>query len=136
MLNFLSEHWLLTGIASFVAACSIIALHDIVQKKHTILHNFPIVGHLRYFLEMIGPELRQYWVANDKEEMPFNRDERKWIYASAKEANNNFGFGSTEQMYGVGYPIVKHAAFPFPDHHAFHIGGDPSAVRAIVWRVW
>jgi glutamate synthase (ferredoxin) len=131
MLEILLEHWLLTAIGVLVLGCLAIALYDISQKKHTILHNFPLVGHLRYFLEMIGPELRQYWVANDKEEMPFNRDERSWIYASAKGENNTFGFGSTEQMYGVGYPIVKHAAFPFPDHQAFHIGGDPSAVPCL-----
>ena len=131
MLKLVVEHWMLTGIAVFVAGCAIIALYDITQKKHTILHNFPVVGHLRYFLETIGPELRQYWVANDKEEMPFNRDERSWIYASSKGANNTFGFGSTEQMYGAGYPIVKHAAFPFPENQAVHIGGDPSAVPCL-----
>ena len=53
-------------------ALALIALYDIVQKKHTILHNFPIVGHIRYMLESIGPELRQYIVANNREELPFN----------------------------------------------------------------
>ena len=68
----------------------IILLHDVFQRKHTILRIFPIVGHLRYLLEKIGPELRQYWVANDKEEMPFTRSERSWIYATSKKENNNF----------------------------------------------
>jgi len=52
----------------------IVAIRDIfVQQAHTISHNFPIVGHLRYWLESIGPEMRQYFVANNREELPFNR---------------------------------------------------------------
>jgi len=99
------------GIFSFLL---FVFFRDILQKKHTIQHNFPVVGHLRYFLEMIGPELRQYWVAHDKEEKPFDRTERSWIYATAKGQNNNFGFGTTELQYEPGYPIIKHKAFPFP----------------------
>ena len=74
-------------IYSIIGLISIIFLYDIIQKSHTILHNFPIVGHLRYLLERIGPELRQYWVAADKEELPFSRSERSWVYATAKKQN-------------------------------------------------
>ncbi len=73
----------------------IIFLYDIFQRKHTILRIFPVVGHLRYLLENIGPELRKYWVANDKEEMPFTRSEWSWVYATSKKQNNNFGLGSS-----------------------------------------
>ena len=72
-----------------------VLIYDLVQKEHSILRNFPIVGHLRYFAESIGPELRQYWVTNDKEEMPFNRAERSWIYATSKKEKSTFGFGTT-----------------------------------------
>ena len=65
--------------------------YDIMQKKHAILHNFPIIGHFRYWLEAIGPELRQYIVTNNDEERPFNRDQRRWVYASSKQQNNYFG---------------------------------------------
>ena len=51
----------------------IIFLYDISQSKHAILRNFPVLGHLRYLMEKIGPKLRQYWVANDKEEMALGR---------------------------------------------------------------
>jgi len=95
----------------------LVFIHDMVQKKHAILRNFPVVGHLRYLLEKIGPELRQYWVANDKEEMPFTRAERSWVYATSKKQNNNFGFGSSELMYDTGYPILKHSAFPTRDKY-------------------
>lgn len=78
-----------------------------------ILRNFPILGHIRYFLIEIGPELRQYIVANNREEAPFNREEREWIYRSSKGENNYFGFGTDDQIYGIGYPIIKHAVFPF-----------------------
>ncbi len=98
----------------------LVFIHDMVQKKHAILRNFPVVGHLRYLLEKIGPELRQYWVANDKEEMPFTRAERSWVYATSKKQNNNFGFGSSELMYDIGYPILKHSAFPTRDKYDAH----------------
>ena len=75
------------------------------------------MGHLRYFLESIGPELRQYWVANDKEEQPFTRAERSWVYATSKKQNSNFGFGTTEQLYETGYPILKHVTFPAPEKY-------------------
>ena len=109
----------------------LVALKDIRQKKRTIQHNFPIVGRLRYMLEVIGPELRQYWVANDKEEMPFNRAERRWVYATAKGQNSNFGFGTTEQLYEGGYPIIKHAVFPFPESKATVINDDPSSIPSL-----
>lgn len=67
-----------------LAVILIIAALDVFQKKHTIKHNFPVVGHLRYMLEKIGPELRQYIVANNREELPFNRSQRSWVYASSK----------------------------------------------------
>ncbi|MAK35834.1 MAG: FMN-binding glutamate synthase family protein [Flavobacteriaceae bacterium] len=94
-------------------ALALIALYDIVQKKHTILHNFPIVGHIRYMLESIGPELRQYIVANNREELPFNRIERGWIYASAKNENNYEGFGTDRDIYEPNYIFVKNALMPF-----------------------
>lgn len=64
----------------------LIAVYDIViNKKHTILHNFRVVGHLDYSLENIGPEFRQYIVAGNREELPFNCIERGWVYASSKK---------------------------------------------------
>ena len=90
-------------------------IHDRYISKDNILRNFPIVGHLRYLLIEIGPELRQYIVAGNREESPFNREEREWIYNSAQGKNNLFGFGTDDELYGVGYPIIKHATFPYGD---------------------
>ena len=95
--------WVLTFLV-------LVALRDIFfQKSHTISHNFPIVGHLRYWLESIGPEMRQYFVANNREELPFNRIERGWIYASAKKENNYEGFGTDRDIYAHQHIFVKNA---------------------------
>ncbi|WP_299781466.1 FMN-binding glutamate synthase family protein [uncultured Formosa sp.] len=92
----------------------IIAIRDIfIQKSHTISHNFPIVGHLRYLLESIGPEMRQYFVANNREELPFNRIERGWIYASAKKENNYEGFGTDRNIYDIQHMFINNAMLPF-----------------------
>jgi glutamate synthase domain-containing protein 2 len=94
----------------------LIAIRDILQKDHTIKHNFPIIGHFRYFLESFGPELRQYIVANNREELPFNRRQRSWIYASAKKENNFQGFGTDQDIHQVGYVFIKHAMLPKVAH--------------------
>ncbi|WP_053991252.1 FMN-binding glutamate synthase family protein [Mangrovimonas sp. TPBH4] len=92
----------------------LVAIRDIfIQKKHTISHNFPIVGHLRYLLESIGPEMRQYFVANNREELPFNRIERSWIYASAKKENNYEGFGTDRDIYAHQHIFINNAMIPF-----------------------
>ena len=93
---------------------ALVAFHDIfINKRHTILHNFPIVGHIRYWLESIGPELRQYIVANNREELPFNRSQRSWIYASAKRQNNYEGFGTDQDIHAPGHIFINPAMLPY-----------------------
>ncbi|GJM29723.1 MAG: FMN-binding glutamate synthase family protein [Cyclobacteriaceae bacterium] len=96
-----------------------IFIRDIFNKEHTIKHNFPIVGHLRYLLESIGPELRQYIVANNREELPFNRRQRSWIYASAKSENNYQGFGTDQDQNEPGFVFVNPTMIPYsiPENH-------------------
>ena len=97
-----------------IIALALAAIRDVFfQSKHTISHNFPIVGHLRYWLESIGPEMRQYFVANNREELPFNRIERSWIYASAKKENNYEGFGTDRDIYAHQHIFINNAMFPF-----------------------
>ena len=101
----------------------IVIIRDIFfNKKHAITHNFPLVGHFRYWLESIGPELRQYIVANNREELPFNRVERSWVYASSKNANNYKGFGTDMDIHEPQYIFIKNAMFPFKveKKHANH----------------
>ena len=90
-----------------------LAAYDVFQRKHAILRNFPVIGHLRYWFEAVGPELRQYIVTSNNEERPFSRDQRRWVYASSKKQNNYFGFGSDNDMEtSPSYLIVRHSAFP------------------------
>lgn len=97
-----------------IIALLIVAIRDIFfQRKHTISHNFPILGHLRYLLESIGPEMRQYFVANNREELPFNRIERSWIYASAKKENNYEGFGTDRDIYAYQHIFINNAMIPY-----------------------
>ena len=132
IISFSSNHPFYTTLIIIGIFLVGVAINDIfIQKKHTINHNFPVVGHIRYWLETIGPELRQYIVSSDKEESPFNRSERRWIYASSKRANNYFGFGTTEQLYEPGYPIIKNSAFPLPDKQAQYLNDDPSAIPCL-----
>ena len=91
----------------------IIAIRDVFQKKHTVSHNFPIIGHFRYILEKIGPELRQYLVAYNREELPFNRIERGWIYASAKKENNYEGFGTDRDIFAYQHMFITNAMMPY-----------------------
>ena len=85
----------IVGVMTFLIVWILI---DIGQRQHAIIHNFPIVGHFRYWLESIGPELRQYIVTSNNEERPFSRDQRSWIYASSKKQNNYFGFGTDNDL--------------------------------------
>jgi glutamate synthase domain-containing protein 2 len=90
-----------------------LAARDLVQRRHAILRNYPVVGHLRFLLESIGPELRQYIVTDNDQERPFSRDQRRWVYTSAKSTDRYFGFGTDNDLERVhNYVIVKHAAFP------------------------
>jgi glutamate synthase (ferredoxin) len=91
----------------------LLGLRDLLQRKHAILRNFPIIGHLRYLLEAIGPELRQYIVTSNDEERPFSRDQRRWVYASSKKENNYFGFGTDNDLERTSnHLIIQHSAFP------------------------
>jgi glutamate synthase (ferredoxin) len=89
-----------------------VATYDVTQRKHAILRNFPLIGHLRFQLERFGPELRQYIVTSNDEERPFSRDQRRWVYASSKLENNYFGFGTDNDIeHLAGYPVIKHRTF-------------------------
>ena len=104
-----------------VTALAGVAAHDLLQRRHAILRNFPVLGHARFWLESIGPELRQYIVAGNDEERPFSRDQRRWVYASAKLENNYFGFGTDNDLeHTDGNVIVHHRTFgrSVPTHGA------------------
>jgi glutamate synthase domain-containing protein 2 len=114
---------LLTWLAGFaIAALVAAAVYDLVQRKHTIARNFPVVGRFRTLFQELGPLLRQYWFAGDLEERPYDRVTRSWVYASAAGANNNVGFGSQVDHRAPGrihfvsslYPTLAEPAAPLP----------------------
>ena len=86
-------------------------VQDVTQKKHTILRNFPVIGRLRYLFERQGEYFRQYFFANDREEMPFNRAVRSWVYRLAKNEGGIIGFGSTNNLSEPGNILFVSAPF-------------------------
>lgn len=113
-------------LAIIAASIGALVCFDLVQRRHAILRNFPIIGHFRYLLESVGPELRQYIVTNNNEERPFSRDQRRWVYASSKLQNNYFGFGSSNELESSpNYHIIKHSTFPLRSPHTGNADFDP-----------
>src|SRR5829696_6607308 len=87
-------------------------VRDITQKKHSVLRNYPIVGRFRYFFEEMGEYFRQYFFAGDRDEMPFNRATRGWVYRLAKNEGGTIGFGSTYDLHLPGALIFVNHPFP------------------------
>src|SRR5690349_24399296 len=126
------------ALAAFLV---IIFIQDITQKKHTVLRNYPVIGHLRYLLEKQGEYFRQYFFLNDREELPFNRATRGWVYRLAKAEAGVIGFGSTNNTNEPGsilfvnhpYPVLEEDRLPTPP---LTIGGGfckhPFTARSIV----
>ncbi|MEZ5060490.1 MAG: FMN-binding glutamate synthase family protein [Solirubrobacterales bacterium] len=118
------------GMAA-AAALGGLAGYDVLQRRRSVLRNFPVVGHFRYLLEAFGPELRQYIVTSNNEERPFSRDQRRWIGASSEGRNNVFGFGTDDEMESVEtLAIIKHSPFPAPEPKDGELGAAPEyAIR-------
>ncbi len=90
----------------------IMFVQDIFQKKHAVRRNYPVIGRLRYFLEKQGEYFRQYFFANDREEMPFNRATRNWVYRTSKGIGGMIGFGSTNNLREPGSIIFVNSLYP------------------------
>lgn len=102
-------------------------IEDVTQKKHSVLRNYPVIGRLRYIFERQGKYFRQYFFANDRDELPFNRATRGWIYKNAKNKGSLVGFGSTNDLRQPGSIIFVNATFPIQEEDqlptpALHIG--------------
>src|SRR5215210_6461941 len=96
-----------------VAVLGFVFIRDITQKKHSVLRNYPVIGRLRYVFEQMGEYFRQYFFAGDRDEMPFNRATRGWVYRLAKNEGGLIGFGSTFDLREPGSIIFVNAPFPF-----------------------
>lgn len=97
----------------FVALAIVgIGVYDLIQTKHTILRNFPIIGHMRYILEGIGPEIRQYFIENDIDGKPLNRNQRAYIYSRAKMEHTKHPFGTEHDLQGESMEWARHSIYP------------------------
>ncbi|RYZ57013.1 MAG: FMN-binding glutamate synthase family protein [Proteobacteria bacterium] len=100
--------WISLLLVSFV----VLGLRDMQQARHAIRRNYPILGHFRYLLESIRPEINQYFVESNTNGMPFNREIRSIIYQRAKKQNDAIGFGTRHDVYANGHECITHTMFP------------------------
>jgi glutamate synthase domain-containing protein 2 len=107
----------LSSILIFILGVGILAVAfmyivDVNQTEHAIRRNFPVIGRFRYLFEKLGEYFRQYFFAQDREEMPFNRAQRTWVYRAAKGIDNTVAFGSTRDLRPVGTYIFVNCPYP------------------------
>lgn len=96
-------------------AAAVVFVVDKTQTKHAIRRNYPLIGRFRYLFEQVGEFFRQYFFAMDREEMPFNRAERAWVYRAAKGEENTVPFGSTRDLRHPGTAIFSNCAYAMLD---------------------
>jgi glutamate synthase domain-containing protein 2 len=100
-----------------VLALLALAVHDVVQKKHSILRNYPVLGHVRFLLEDIRPELQQYFIERNWDGRPFDRDTRSSIYQRAKDLKTEQPFGTERDVDAPGYEYLVHSTVPVDPPH-------------------
>lgn len=94
----------------------LLGFYDFYQQKRSVTRNFPVLGHLRYFFELIRPEIYQYFIESDTSGVPFDRDQRSLVYQRAKGDRDTVPFGTKMDLYKPGYEWVNHSMAPV--HHA------------------
>ncbi|MEP7298082.1 MAG: FMN-binding glutamate synthase family protein, partial [Burkholderiales bacterium] len=122
--------WLLCGVATLLSAFTWVAFHtageialvfllltalgwrDTLQTRHSVLRNYPVIGHLRFLLEFIRPEMRQYFIEGDNEAAPFSRQQRSLVYQRAKGDADKRPFGTQMDVGAVGYEWINHSMQP------------------------
>ncbi|WP_390349587.1 FMN-binding glutamate synthase family protein [Variovorax boronicumulans] len=120
------------GVAAF-AVLTGTGVHDLRQARHAILRNYPVIGHLRFLLEFIRPEIRQYFIESDAEAAPFSRAQRSLVYQRAKGEPDNRPFGTQLNVSAAGYEWINHSMQPTKlANHDFRIviGGTPQPADA------
>ena len=124
LLAFVDSAWLY--LLFVLVPLTLVALHDVTQRRHAILRNFPLIGHLRYLLEMIRPEIQQYFVESNVDAFPIEREFRALAYQRAKGELETQPLGTQRDVYAVGYEWAAHsiaALPPLPQPPRVRIGG-------------
>jgi glutamate synthase domain-containing protein 2 len=102
--------WIYAALAFGVLVA--IGIRDVVQKRHAVSRNYPVLAHFRFFFESIGPEIRQYFIERDTEENPFSRAQRALVYQRAKNVLDKRPFGTQLDVYGEDYEWLNHSLMP------------------------
>jgi len=142
--------WLACGVAALLAALTwvmgggagwltllffglvLTGWHDVRQTRHSVLRNYPVIGHLRFLLEFIRPEMRQYFIESDREAAPFSRQQRSLVYQRAKGDSDKRPFGTQLDVGAHGYEWLNHSMVPSEvDSHDFRVtvGVAPSCTQ-------
>ena len=116
---------LLNGLWLVTSLLSIVGLYDLLQKKHAILRNYPILGHFRFIFEDVRPEIRQYFIESDQDALPFSRMQRSLVYQRAKNQNAEKPFGSIIDVYQPNYRFIVHSIAPSQP-------ADPESFRVLI----
>jgi len=103
--------WFVIALILF-GALTALGCYDLVQDRHSILRNYPVLGHMRFLFEGIRPEIRQYLIESDQDEEPFSRDDRSLVYQRAKGQEDARPFGTRMRVYDAGYSWVTHSVQP------------------------
>ncbi len=113
------------------AAVAALGVRDLLQRKHSILRNYPVIGHLRYLLEDIRPEIQQYFVERDWDGRPYDRDTRSLIYERAKGVNEEKPFGTELDVNEIGHEYLVHSTAPLsePDDPPRVLVGGPDCAK-------
>ena len=93
---------------------SLVGFYDVLQHRHSILRNYPVIGHFRYLIELVRPEIRQYLLESDEESVPFSRAQRSIVYQRAKNLPSEQSFGSILDVYATGHEFLSHSMIPVP----------------------
>ena len=102
-------HWSFLLVAALL---TILGVHDLIQRRHAVLRNYPIIGHFRYLIETVRPEIQQYLIDSDTDEVPFARLQRSVVYQRAKGMPDGRSFGTKLLLDEAGYEWVNHSIVP------------------------
>ncbi|MFM1989710.1 MAG: hypothetical protein RJA99_2667 [Pseudomonadota bacterium] len=100
--------------AVVAGALLVLGIADLLQARHSILRNYPILGHVRFLFESIRPEIRQYLIESDTEAVPFSREQRAIVYQRAKQELDKRPFGTQLDAYASGFEWINHSISPAP----------------------
>jgi glutamate synthase domain-containing protein 2 len=135
--RFPANEWLLVPLGTCLGFV-VIGINDLMQTRHAVLRNYPIAAHLRFLLEAIRPEMRQYFFEDEKFGTPFSRDKRSIVYQRAKKQLDKRPFGTNYDVYSEGYEWLNHSMAPAtvsPDHFRVDVGSHGKSYSASMLNI-